>query len=243
MPLALNMESCLKIRTKQLMANYLHYRWWLAPALLLSITPFMEDLDLGFSRLFFSDGTFIEHPILSFLFAFGVFPAYAPCALIVICLATALYLLDRKYWTVAITTILLSLGLGSGLLINGILKNSWNRPRPKQIQEFSGPYPYSPYYRPYLGPAKEPLKGFPCGHCTMGYLFFSLYHLGRRFYNQSLKVCSLTLALGIGTALGLGRVAQGGHFFSDVALSCLIMWMTPQLILAFHEQEAPDRRD
>src|SRR5262249_24407071 len=43
---------------------------------------------------------------------------------------------------------LLTLGLGPGLLANVILKDKWGRPRPIEVTEFGGPLKFVPWWDP-----------------------------------------------------------------------------------------------
>ncbi len=113
--------------------------------------------------------------------------------------------------------ILLSVILGPGLLVNGLFKDHWGRPRPRQVQELGGAYPYVP---PLLR-AATPGKSFPCGHCSVGFLYALGWWIWRRQHSR-LARASLAAGLGLGSLLGLGRMAAGGHFLSDVMWAGLI---------------------
>jgi lipid A 4'-phosphatase len=112
--------------------------------------------------------------------------------------------------------VLLSVVLGPGILINGLFKDHWDRPRPRDVIQLGGTMPY----------ATAPLRGeggasFPCGHCSVGFLYGMGWWIWRRRH-PSWAAASMAVGLGVGTALGLGRMAAGGHFLSDVAWSALI---------------------
>ncbi|NTW59035.1 MAG: phosphatase PAP2 family protein [Nitrospirae bacterium] len=113
--------------------------------------------------------------------------------------------------------ILLCVAIGPGLIVNGILKDNWGRARPRQIVEFGGRHEYT---QP-LVPASAHGKSFPCGHCSVGYLYAFGWWLLRRRHP---KIASLSLVTGLtlGTMLGFGRMAAGGHFLSDNIWSGLI---------------------
>ena len=110
----------------------------------------------------------------------------------------------------------LSLLLGPGLLVNAVLKDHWHRPRPRDVVQFGGPLQYTP----------PPLRGegggsFPCGHCSVGFLYgigWWVWKHGRRRWARA----SLALGLGLGSMLGIGRMAAGAHFLSDVVWSALL---------------------
>lgn len=109
--------------------------------------------------------------------------------------------------------VLLSVALGPGLVVNGIFKDHYGRPRPRQIEQFHGHLAYQP---PGL-PGVEG-KSFPCGHCSVGYVFWVFYFVSRR-RKPALAASILLAAIGFGLLVGVGRMAAGGHFLSDVLWS------------------------
>jgi lipid A 4'-phosphatase len=117
--------------------------------------------------------------------------------------------------------VLLCVAIGPGLIINVILKDHWGRPRPRQTVEFGGQYKYVQPLVP--SPSHTPRKSFPCGHCSVGYLYAAGWWLWRRSHPRWAAV-SLALGLSIGTLLGIGRMAAGAHFLSDAIWSALIAY-------------------
>jgi membrane-associated PAP2 superfamily phosphatase len=113
--------------------------------------------------------------------------------------------------------LLLSVVLGPGLIVNTIFKDHWNRPRPRDIVEFGGPS----HYAPPLVPRGEGGASFPCGHCSVAFLYASGWWVWKRGPPAWARV-SLAAGIVSGFALGLGRMAAGGHFLSDVIWSGLI---------------------
>jgi len=113
--------------------------------------------------------------------------------------------------------ILLVAIIGSGLLVNAVLKNNWGRARPSQTIQFGGNKQFTP---PFI-PAKECKKNcsFVCGHASVGFLFISLWFLYRR------KIFIYGTLL-YGSLIGFARIVQGGHFLSDVIFSFFIMYGT-----------------
>lgn len=109
--------------------------------------------------------------------------------------------------------VLFSILLGPGLVVNGIFKDHYGRPRPRQIEQFQGHLVYQP---PGMPGAEG--KSFPCGHCSVGFAVWIFYFLNRR-RKPLLAYGILVFAISLGIAVGLGRMAAGGHFLSDILWS------------------------
>jgi membrane-associated PAP2 superfamily phosphatase len=118
--------------------------------------------------------------------------------------------------------------LGAGLLINGVLKPYWGRPRPREVQTFAGEWTYrAPHQRGTPGQGES----FPCGHCTMGYLFVTLFFLRRQA--PRLAVVGGSFGLLYGTLMGIARMVQGAHFPTDVLWSLGLIWLTAAVLHYF----------
>jgi lipid A 4'-phosphatase len=106
--------------------------------------------------------------------------------------------------------LVLSLALGPGLLVNGILKEEWGRARPAQIVEFGRDRQFTPA----LMPSRECPHNcsFVSGEASLGFSFMALGWIAEGWLRPAL----LGFGLGLGVAIGLMRMAQGGHFLSDV---------------------------
>ncbi len=133
--------------------------------------------------------------------------------------------------------ILLCVVVGPGLIVNAVLKDHWGRPRPRQIVEFGGRLPYAP---PLL-PAGTHGKSFPCGHCSVGYLYAAGWWLWRR-RRPRWAAGSLAAGSAIGTLLGIGRMAAGGHFLSDAVWAGLIAFGVAHA-LYYYVLRIPARED
>lgn len=106
--------------------------------------------------------------------------------------------------------ILLVILIGPGLVVNGIFKEHWGRPRPVHVKEFGGQYDYVPPGKI----ADSPDKSFVCGHCSVAYTFFVLY-----FLSQNHKLAYLLLTILLAGGMGGTRMTAGGHFVSDILWS------------------------
>ncbi|MDB2613784.1 phosphatase PAP2 family protein [Chlamydiales bacterium] len=196
---------------------------WIIPLLVLILfAPFSIALDLSTSSLFFDTNQgFSNCPWLDVIYTFGLYPAWIVVigALLMLCFP------QLKAYRKGCIYLILVLVIGSGLITHLILKDHWGRPRPRQIEQFSGEKPFSPFYQ-FTEATTPPQRSFPCGHCTMGFFFFSFYFLGKKYKWPFLSTFGLILALTLGIALSLTRIAQGGHFLSDTLVSAMIMWLT-----------------
>lgn len=114
--------------------------------------------------------------------------------------------------------------LGPGILIEGVLKNHMGRPRPVQVIEFGGA---DTYHGPFVpGATPERNRSFVSSHAAAGFWLMSLGltcgPLWRRRW--------LLIGLVVGGAIGLGRILQGGHFFSDVLFAFFTVWLSCEIV-------------
>jgi lipid A 4'-phosphatase len=196
----------------------------LACLLLLSWVIIHWDLDRSIVSRFYtpSEGWYLGNlQPWKWLYEYGTIPGLvlAVTALIawVACLMQArFHHLHRYFLVIVLTTV-----IGPGILVNGILKNYWGRPRPRQVQEFGGQWEYHHLHQPGTPGRGE---SFTCGHCSMGFLFFSLLVFRRK--NIWIAVTGGVTGLVLGGLLGAARVVQGAHFPSDVLWSLGIVLMT-----------------
>lgn len=133
--------------------------------------------------------------------------------------------------------ILLCVLLGPGLVINAVLKDHWGRPRPRQTVEFGGQFQY---VHP-LVPSGTNGKSFPSGDASVGFVSSAGWWLWRRSHPKR-AVLSLAAGMSLGTLLGLGRMAAGAHFLSDVIWSALIVFCVGH-VLYYYVLRIPARED
>jgi len=205
------------------------HRRWLYPILVLALlAPFTPTLDLWVSSQFYNSSTktFTNNRIFEFIFDYAQLPAFALAGLASVLFSIS-YFTDRwKESRILYLTIILAMLIGPGLIINGILKPGWGRARPRQIEAFGGSSPFSPFYKPNLNPPSgDKYKSMPSGHASMGFYFLVLTVLGYRTKRKILFFSGLFLALSLGLGLGYTRIAQGGHYLTDVIVAALISWL------------------
>lgn len=193
---------------------------------LILLTPWSAEIDLGLSRWFYRDGRFQASDFLDWIFHYGLIPAWIVVGSAALVWIFSYFIRCLFPWRRICLYLILVLGIGSGLFVHALLKDHWGRPRPKQIVEFGGQQPFRPYYKPNFFQQLEPSRSFPCGHCSMGFYFFSLILLGRHYRSNALFYSGWILTIILGGLLSFARLAQGGHFFTDIFVSALVMWWT-----------------
>lgn len=117
---------------------------------------------------------------------------------------------------------LLALVIGPGLLVNSLFKDQWGRARPSQIIQFDGSRQFTPAWLPSDQCARN--CSFVCGDASVGFALLSLGFISRRPRRW------LFAGLAMGGALGLMRMAQGGHFLSDVIFSFFVVYLSSWLL-------------
>ena len=202
-----------------------HSRWLLPLIALLLIAPFTPYLDLKISGWFYRDGGFPADAYAKFFYYWGFYPAEIVAVVSLLLLIASIFFISLKPFRRDLTLLVLTLAIGSGLIVHGILKDHWGRPRPVQITEFGGQQQFRPFYDPDFSLTTH-FKSFPCGHGSVGFYFFALMLIAQRRHLKSLEFIALGLALFLGFSLSYARIAMGGHFFSDALVSALIMWWT-----------------
>jgi lipid A 4'-phosphatase len=201
---------------------------WAIPLILLAIiAPFTPEIDLALARYFYDpvQKSFSNHPFFSFFYDWGVLAGQI-FGIAALCIFLLSFLVQRiAKWRRPALYIGLTIAIGAGLITHAVFKDHWKRPRPKQVEEFGGTEAFRAFYQPNLT-AEGNFKSFVSGHATMGFCFFALAILGRRYGNKRLFYAGLFLALALGGGLSLTRIAQGGHFFSDTLAAACLMWIT-----------------
>ena len=123
----------------------------------------------------------------------------------------------RKY-AKPFLVVVLTVILGPGLIVNGILKPFWGRPRPADTVIFGGKEPYRNVFQP-AGPGGG--KSFVCGHCANAFAIAS----GVSFFPYCPGLAGLFLGAGLtmGALGSFARIAQGGHYLSDTVWAGIIV--------------------
>jgi lipid A 4'-phosphatase len=198
--------------------------------LALAVFFFIPQVDLATSRLFYdAKGGFVLADWRPVVMLYRAIPWITWCTLILIVAAAAwLFLLGRPLWRFdrrALVFLVASMAIASGLLVNSILKDHWGRARPAQVDAFGG----SHHFTRALLPAAECDRNcaFVSGHAALG---FSLVAFAFLLPPGRTRRRGIAAAIGFGALVGLGRIAQGAHFLSDVVFAGLIVYGVTALL-------------
>lgn len=128
----------------------------------------------------------------------------------------------------AILFLMATMALGPGLLVNVILKDHWDRPRPIDVTEFGGDEHFMPWWK-------------PGGDCPSNCAFVSGDVAGA-FWTiapaaltpPQVRAIAYGAAIALGTVMACFRMMAGAHFPSDVifagVFTFLIIWLCYALI-------------
>ena len=138
----------------------------------------------------------------------------------------------------AVLFLVVTLALAPGLLVNGILKDHWGRPRPIDVTQFGGQYEFMPWWNPR-------------GRCPNNCSFVSGDVAGAAWTVAPAALAPPQWrALAYGAALvftaGMAtiRVMAGGHFVSDTVFAALftflVVWLAYALIYRWPRTKLTD---
>jgi lipid A 4'-phosphatase len=207
----------------------------------LAVFTIAPGIDLAIERFFYAgNGQFVGNQLTLFWLlrlGFNVF-FYATCVVTIVGLiiaartaSTWLGLGVRKWLFIA-----LCLVTGPLVVANIGFKDHWGRARPRDVVEFGGEKAFTPAF-----PPSNQCKyncSFVSGEASS--IFIVLFAGVFLFGSHSRKFVALAIVLG-GLA-GLTRMAQGGHFLSDVVYAGVLMAVTAgsvQLLFDTLEAERP----
>jgi lipid A 4'-phosphatase len=198
--------------------------------LALALFFIVPELDLTVSRLFYDARSgFVLSDWPPVVMLYRAIPWITWGTLILLVASAAwLFLLDRPLWRFdrsALVFLVASITLAPGLLANSLLKDHWGRARPIQIEAFGGSHRFTPA----LLPAAECDRNcaFVSGHAALG---FSLVAFAFLLPPGRARCRGIAAAIGFGALVGLGRIAQGGHFLSDVVFAGVVVYGATALL-------------
>jgi lipid A 4'-phosphatase len=197
---------------------------WLPPLILTVLTILFRvtDLDTACVRPFYVAGSVSRElsdrwPLMSAypwkaLYDWGIYPAwFLGCGGMVVWIVSFAWK-KLEPWRDQGLYYGVLLILGPGLLINGLLKPYWGRPRPNSVVQFGGERDFLPVGDWGHWPEES---SFPSGHASMGFYLMApaFVYCQRR---PRLALAFLLVGVLSGGTIGLARIVAGGHFPSDV---------------------------
>jgi len=147
-----------------------------------------------------------------FLYLYGYYPSYLLGAAALALWAAGYFRPGLASYRKGAAFMAVLLMLGPGLLVNAAFKDHWGRERPRDITQFGGT---KTFHQPWGKGVAGTGKSFPSGHAASAfYLAMPFFALRRRSPRTALRIFILGMLYGV--VMGVARVAQGGHFVSDV---------------------------
>jgi lipid A 4'-phosphatase len=154
-----------------------------------------------------------------------IYQAIPYCVLLVLMMPILLFFTKKYSKKVLIKFIIItyvSLFLSVGVMVNLVLKTYYGRPRPRQF--VADATMYRDFWQPNWHES-ELDNSFPSGHASVGfYLFLPIYTLTRE--KKYLLFSILTGAL-----VGIVRILQGGHYFTDVLFAGVIVFAVHYVVM------------
>jgi lipid A 4'-phosphatase len=205
---------------------------------------FFPQLDLDIASLFYDPGT--KNFSLSKSFAFryvreaAVWIQVLLIAPSVIALLIKLVMPRAKPWMSSRAAIFLiaTLALAPGLVVNVLLKNHWDRPRPVAVTEFGGSERFVPWWDP-RGQCRKNCS-FVSGETSSAFWTLAPAALAPAPW----RFLAYTSAIAFGIGMGVVRMAMGGHFFTDIVFAGLftfiIIVLTHRLIYRSWSPSKPE---
>ncbi|WP_170263249.1 phosphatase PAP2 family protein [Blastochloris sulfoviridis] len=132
-------------------------------------------------------------------------------ALIVAALRPSLRLPRR-----ALIFLVATFALGPGLIVNGVVKTAWDRPRPRDVATFGGAAPFQPWWQPGTGWFAN--RSFVSGEAASSAWMLAPAALTPPPW----RALALAGAASYAAATAVLRVVFGAHFLSDVLLGALV---------------------
>jgi membrane-associated phospholipid phosphatase len=123
----------------------------------------------------------------------------------------------------ALIFLVATFALGPGLIVNGVVKNAWDRPRPYDIVEFGGRAAFQPWWRPGKGWFDN--RSFVSGEASSSAWMLAPAAL----VPPPWRGMAVAAAAAYAVATAALRVVFGAHFLSDVVLGALVSLIVVRL--------------
>lgn len=127
-----------------------------------------------------------------------------------------------------------------GLLVNGVFKEFWGRPRPIQTDLFGGDFPFVPAGQITNYCASN--CSFISGEAAAAAWLVCLVTLAPRQY-ASLKMAAYGIALAFAVGTSILRMSFGAHYLSDVVIAGLATMLTFSILATAAAWLHPQKRE
>ena len=182
------------------------------------------DLDRIVSGLCYQEGRWVgeNNTVFTFLYQYGEFPGLilgvAGCCWGIAGLTSS----NKSTWKIYGFFLAVALIIGPGIIVNGLFKPYWSRPRPLQVTEFGGD---EKFVNALQASEANSCRSFPSGHASIAfYLIAPGFICLRR--NRNWSAFWFLLGVSYGGFIGMIRIAQGSHFLSDIVWAAGIVYLS-----------------
>ncbi len=194
--------------------------------------------DIFFSGLFYlGEGQFVNQSYYIFTIFFRKIVLNLILVYILILPIVTMFLpinqifFGYKFKTKEVFFIWVTMFLNLVVFVNLVLKNLWGRARPNEILELGGRDVFSPWY--LVSDQCGSNCSFVSGDASVGFSLIVLFFIIK-------KEIFLKLSLFFGVVLGLVRISEGGHFLSDVIMSCFVVFSFTLLAYLYYSRKFND---
>ena len=139
------------------------------------------------------------------LYTWGCYPAVALALGGLLAAVRGCFVARWRPWRAWGVFLVLLMLMGPLLVVNGVFKDHWGRPRPRQVTQFGGTEQFLQPWQPGTGEGRS----FPSGHASMAFYMMAPYFIYRR---KKPVVARRWLVSGscFGLLMGFARIVQGG---------------------------------
>ncbi len=138
--------------------------------------------------------------------------------------------------SIRVVYLLAVFAIGPGFIIHNIIKPSFNRPRPVQIEEFGGQEEYTPAYS--INSECQKCRSFISGHAGGA---AAMMAFGYVYKNPRALIFLVTFTYSI--LMAIARIIQGAHFTSDVTIAIImVMFVNHLLALVLLDDWKPKKK-
>ncbi len=190
-----------------------------------------HDIDLSLSRLWWhTSGQWFgkRSAVCDFLNDFGPLPGLALALGGLLTGVVACILPRQRHLAAPALYFVLAFLLGPGLVVNGIMKHTWARARPKDTVTFGG----RQHHEKVLTHEPASLgRSFPSGHASTAFYLCSLGFASAAWGQRRHMYSGLAVGVTWGLLVGWARIASGAHFLSDILWSGAVVTLVNGALL------------